>query len=216
MILDENKIIGALSEAMKNPKIVPLLKKIYEYDKGTYQHSIDVAIKSAVITLNCKERGVLTDEEVNNILTGALLHDFGKTLIPIEITLKPGKLTNEEYKKMKDHTLFGYKYCKDCGIPTDAARVILEHHERINRSGYPFGLPANEICIGAKIVAIADSLDAIMQKRSYKSSRSYDEAMSVIAEGKGVIYDDDTMSLLYYINNIYNLDEKEQKIYECT
>ena len=115
----------------------------------------------------------------------AYLHDIGKLFIPANILQKPGVLTDEEYKIIKDHTIHGYNLCtKDLKL-RPYATAALNHHEALNGSGYPKGLTLKEIPIEAQIISVADQFDALVSKRQYKSHIDISEALKiVIAETK--------------------------------
>lgn len=132
----------------------------------------------------------LKTNTMHNLRYGSFLHDIGKVKIPDSILGKPSKLTNEEWKIMKQHTLFGSEMIKELNISSliNSIPIIEQHHERYNGSGYPYGLSKNEIDIGAAIVAVVDSYDAITTERVYKKASSKDEAVEEIKRNREILY----------------------------
>jgi len=128
-------------------------------------------------------------EEVNNLRFGSILHDIGKIHISEEILTKPGPLSDEEWIEMKKHPEVGAELVKDIHFLEFAVPVILYHHERWNGSGYPYGLKGEKIPIVARIVAIADSFDAMTTQRPYRKELSPEQAFNEVVSGSGIQYD---------------------------
>jgi len=120
---------------------------------------------------------------------GAWLHDIGKLAIPDAILLKPASLTDEEREIMQRHVQIGYDLVKGIPFLADAAEIIFAHHERCDGSGYPRGLGMQEIPIGARIFAVADTFDAMTSDRPYRRALPFDASREVIARGAGKQYD---------------------------
>lgn len=154
-------------------------------DSETSGHSQRVTLYSARIA---KELGV-TQQEVKTIAMGAWLHDIGKLAIPDAILLKPGALTEEEWIVMRSHAQLGFDLVKHIPFLADAAEVILSHHERCDGSGYPRALKTAGIPIGARIFAVADTVDAMTSDRPYRLALSFEEARDEIRRGSGSRYD---------------------------
>ncbi|MDD2267811.1 HD domain-containing phosphohydrolase [Sulfuricurvum sp.] len=141
----------------------------------------------------------LCSEEVELILYASPLHDIGKVGIPDRILLKPGRFSVEEFEIMKLHTSIGAKMLEtDGSYPViDAGRIIaLQHHEKIDGSGYPNGLKGDDIHIHARIVSIADVFDALSSERVYKKAFSIDQTIDIIREGRGSHFDAQLVDLL--------------------
>jgi len=120
----------------------------------------------------------LGQQELLQLTTAAFLHDIGKMLIPQDIINKPGKLTEEEYAVMKTHTVLGYELMKETyGITHRQALVALQHHERMDGSGYPFGLTKNRIDLFSRIVSVADIFHAMTSKRAYRNPSPFYEVL---------------------------------------
>jgi len=120
----------------------------------------------------------LTDELVETIHMAAHLHDIGKIGISDGILLKPGRLSKEEFEVMKMHSEIGYKIIQKNKNMKDMALMIRHHHERFDGGGYPLGLKGLDIPIGARVIAVVDSFDAMVTKRTYKDQMTYKEALS--------------------------------------
>lgn len=141
----------------------------------------------------------LSDEEVELILYASPLHDIGKVGIPDRILLKPGRFTPEEFEIMKLHATLGGKMLEtDGNYPViDAGRIIaLQHHEKIDGTGYPLGLKGDNIHIHARIVSIADVFDALSSERVYKKAFSVEETLQILRDGAGSHFDAELVELL--------------------
>lgn len=146
-------------------------------DEYTFKHCVDVATISMVLA---KQQG-LSKQEIYEIGVAGLLHDVGKTKIPQEILNKPGKLTDEEFDFMKNHSAFGYNMIKDRPEFNNAICMgVLQHHEKINGRGYPLGFGENKICPYAKILTVADIYDALVTERPYKAAYTQRDAVEMI------------------------------------
>jgi cyclic di-GMP phosphodiesterase len=154
-------------------------------DSETAGHSRRVTLYSAKLA---KELGA-SEQEQKTIAMGAWLHDIGKLAIPDAILLKPGALTEEEWAIMRSHAQIGFDLVKGIPFLADAAEIILRHHERCDGSGYPGGLKSADIPMGARIFAVADTVDAMTSDRPYRSAHSFEEAYDVIRRGSGNRYD---------------------------
>ncbi len=130
-----------------------------------------------------------SEKQLENLARGAYLHDIGKLGIPDGILLKPGPLTEEERKFMQQHVQIGFDVVKDIPFLADAAEIILMHHERYDGGGYPRGLKGKEILVGARIFAVADTLDAITSDRPYRRASSFEAAFETIRRVSGSQFD---------------------------
>lgn len=123
------------------------------------------------------------------------LHDVGKVCVPLEILNKPGSLTELEYDITRFHSYIGYKIISKIRVMEEASKIVLQHHERIDGSGYPAGLKGKEIDIGAKILAVADVLEAMTSSQPYRFSHGLDKTIEEILKGRGVQYDPDVVDV---------------------
>jgi PAS domain S-box-containing protein/putative nucleotidyltransferase with HDIG domain len=131
----------------------------------------------------------LPDSQLEEIRVAAIVHDIGKINIPVEILNKPGHLTDSEMNIIKEHPKVAYEILKKIPFPWPVAQIALQHHERINGSGYPAGLKGEEMLLEAKIIAVADVVEAMSTHRPFRPAKGIEEAGKEILQGKGVLYD---------------------------
>jgi len=131
----------------------------------------------------------LPNDQIQRVRIAGLLHDLGKIFIPTEILSKPGQLTEVEFAIIKSHPQAGYEILKNIEFPWPIADIVIQHHERINGSGYPAGLKDQEIALEAKILAVADVVEAMSSHRPYRPALGLDKALKEIVNNKGVFYD---------------------------
>lgn len=131
----------------------------------------------------------LPDGEIERIRTASLLHDLGELAIPDEILSRPGALAEPEWRVVAEHPKIGQVVLEQAGALRDAATIVLHHHERFDGRGYPYGLAAHEIPVGARIVAIADAYEAMVVGRPYRPAVSHEEAVAELYRHAGVQFD---------------------------
>ena len=132
---------------------------------------------------------VLPDDTIDNIRIAGIIHDVGKISIPAEILSKPGALTDIEMSLIKVHSQAGYDILKDVGLPYPIAEIVLQHHERLDGSGYPQGLKNDRILLESRIIAVADIVEAMASHRPYRPGCGIDAALEEIEKNKGILYD---------------------------
>jgi HD-GYP domain-containing protein (c-di-GMP phosphodiesterase class II) len=177
---------------------------IEEKDGYTAHHCDN--IKNMAIFLG--EKLGLNSSELLILSYGSFFHDIGKVKIPLEILNKPGRLTEEEFNIMKKHTIYGSQILKGLNYPfiDKAALIVEQHHERWDGTGYPHGLKGSEISLGASIVSVVDSYDAMTSDRVYQKRRTQDEAVEEIKKYRGKYYNPDVVDIfLKHINEIEKL-----------
>ncbi|HOI45635.1 MAG TPA: HD domain-containing phosphohydrolase, partial [Candidatus Aminicenantes bacterium] len=118
-----------------------------------------------------------------------VIHDIGKIAMPAEILAKPTKLTRTEFQLIKDHPKVGYDILKSIEFPWPVAHIVLQHHERMDGSGYPEGLSGDAILIEARILAVADVVEATSSHRPYRPAQGLQKALDEIQKNRGVLYD---------------------------
>ena len=155
-------------------------------DPYTAGHQQRVAKLSAAIA----EEMQLPEDMVQGIHFGALIHDIGKVYVPAEILNRPGKLSEIEFGLIKSHPEVGYEIVRDIHFPWPVAQMVRSHHERLNGSGYPRGLGAEEIGLETRILSVADLVEAMAAHRPYRAARGLDEARREILRGRGTEYDE--------------------------
>ena len=185
---------------MQNGLIMVLADMVESRDKCTGDHVRKTAAYAKLIMKEMKRRGMyksqLTDQFIEDVTNAAPLHDVGKIYISDTILNKPGKLTDEEFEIMKQHTTLGsqiidraIEMVPESGYLEEAKNLSEYHHEKWNGKGYPHGLSGEDIPLSARIMAVADVFDALVSRRSYKTPFSFEKAMSIIREDAGTHFD---------------------------
>lgn len=131
----------------------------------------------------------LAPNVIEGLRMAAAIHDIGKVSIPAEILSKPGKLTPNEFELIKDHAQMGYDILKDVEFPWPIAEIIYQHHERLDGSGYPRGLKGDEMLVEARIIALADVVEAIASHRPFRPGQEIEAALEEIERNRGILYD---------------------------
>jgi len=129
-----------------------------------------------------------SEDIIDGIRIGGILHDIGKINVPIDILMKPGSLTDLEFSLIKLHPQVGYDVLKGIDFPWPVPKIILQHHERIDGSGYPKGLKNGDILMEAKILSVADVVEAMASHRPYRPALGVDKALKEISDKKGTLY----------------------------
>lgn len=154
-------------------------------DPYTAGHEIRVAMLAEAIA---REMG-LPEDQVHGIRIAGGVHDLGKVQVPAEILSKPGRITEIEYSLIKAHPQAGYDILKGIDFPWPIAQMVLQHHERLDGSGYPQGLRGEQIILEARILCVADVVEAMHSHRPYRPGLGMEAALDEIKKGKGVLYD---------------------------
>ena len=185
---------------MQSGLIMTLADIVESRDKCTGDHVRKTAEYTLIIMKHMRKLGIyedqLTEEFINNVYNSAPLHDVGKIHVPDQVLNKAGRLTDEEFTIMKEHTTVGAEILDraidlvpDTGYLREAKNLALYHHEKWDGSGYPIGISGEDIPLSARIMAVADVFDALVSKRSYKEGMPYEKAMGIIKEGAGTHFD---------------------------
>ncbi|MBT3168865.1 MAG: response regulator [Candidatus Cloacimonetes bacterium] len=151
----------------------------------------------------------LEGKVVESIHIASILHDIGKIYIPTEILSKPGMLTDIEFEMLKKHPEFGYEILKNINFELPIAEIVHQHHEKIDGSGYPRKLKGDDIYIEAKILSVADVVEAIMSHRPYRASLGVNVALNEIVENRGILYDAKVVDACVKIVRGNNIFEKK-------
>jgi PAS domain S-box-containing protein len=194
VMADEEKAKRAAELVITNERLqkslfetINIVRRIAElrdpYTAGHEKHVGDLAKAIGA------EIGLDTHSQEGLMFAG-YLHDIGKIIVPAEILSKPGKLSLEEYSLVKNHVQAGYDLLKDITFPWQITRPILEHHERLDGSGYPNGVKGDQISIEGRILAVADTVDAMASHRPYRVALGIESALAEIVRGRGTLYDE--------------------------
>jgi diguanylate cyclase (GGDEF)-like protein/putative nucleotidyltransferase with HDIG domain len=160
-------------------------------DRFTQGHCERVADLACAIA----ERAGFDERALFWFRIGALLHDVGKLIVPAEVLNKPGKLTDEEWALVRSHPTVGVEMLADTEFPWDVRPIVESHHERWDGRGYPAGLAGDEIPLTARILCVADVYDALTSVRSYKRALTHDEAMAILRQDVGTMFDPTVFAL---------------------
>jgi len=171
------KAVGGTIQA-----IVQVVEMRDPYTAGHQRRVADLARSIAT------EMGLPSDT-IEGIRMAAVIHDIGKVAVPAEILSKPGRLTQNEFELIKDHPLTGYDILKHVEFPWPIAEIIYQHHERLDGSGYPRGLKGDDVLLEARIIALADVVEAMASHRPFRPARGIDAALDEIEEHRGTLYD---------------------------
>lgn len=206
-------LIGLIIKSEKNRKkaeelsftLIEVLEMANQLnDEDTGDHVKRLGMYSTLLS----EKANVSKETRESIKRFSSLHDIGKVAIPSEILKKPSKLTEDEFKKVKEHVNIGYDLVKKLKLGKIAENIVKYHHEKWDGSGYPSGLKGEEIPLEARIVAIVDVYDALRQKKSHREALSHIEALKMIKEERGRSFDPELVDI--FVKN----DKEFEKIYE--
>lgn len=175
---------------------------IKTFDNYTYVHSLNTCMLTLFFGIQMSySRNMLID-----LGTGSLLHDVGKTKIPINILNKRGKLTSDEYEIVRKHPIYGYEMLKKADEVNDISKlVVLQHHEKVDGTSYPYGIKSDKIVKYAKIACISDVYDAIISDRVYRKGFAANEAYEFIMAGSGTFFDIKLVQIFKNSFSIYPL-----------
>ncbi len=193
----KDTVNAIVQKVMENESAFMQLTGIRDIDSYTFLHSLDVCIYSVITG---KALG-MHHKDLTELGLGAILHDIGKCKVPLEILMKPAKLTDEEFKIMKQHTVYGYDIIKNSpGLNETVAAIACRHHEKWDGSGYPLGLKGSQIDIFSRIVTTADIYDALTSDRVYRRKNLPHEASNYIVCNSSILFDPDVSDA--FIKNI--------------
>lgn len=140
------------------------------------------------------EMGIDADR-IAGLQVAGFLHDIGKIVVPAEILNRPGQLSQYEFNIIKTHSQAGYDILGKIDFPWPVATIVLQHHERLDGSGYPAGLTGSDICLEARILALADVVEAMASHRPYRPSLGIMEALAEITRNKDKLYDPEVVEV---------------------
>jgi putative two-component system response regulator len=150
----------------------------------------------------------LSGQQIEGVFMAGVVHDLGKISVPAEILTKPGRLSDVEFSLISTHSQTAYELLKTISFPWPIAQIVYQHHERLDGSGYPQGLLADQILLEAKVLCVADAVEAMASDRPYRPAKGVDVALEHIQEEKGTLYDPDAVDTCVRLFNEkgYQLD----------
>ncbi len=187
-VTDRKESVERLREAFAGTiqAITSLVEAKDPYTAGHQRRVADIAQAIAV------EMG-LSREQMEGIAMAGIIHDIGKVSVPAEILCSPRRLTQLEFNLIKTHAQSGYEILKDIKFPWPIARMVLEHHERMDGSGYPHGLTGNNILPESRILAVADVVEAMATHRPYRAALGLEPALQEITKNRGILFDEEAV-----------------------
>ena len=190
---------------------IEILRHVVESrDKETKGHSERVAILAKELA----DEMHLSPDDIEMIHIAGLFHDVGKIGIPDSILLKNGPLTKEEFQVIKEHPAEGERIILSYAPFKKMLSIVRGHHERYDGTGYPDGKTGNNICLGARIIAVADSFDAMMANRTYRKGLGFDKTMDELEKGRGTQFDPDIVDVFMKLVEKCGR-AKFERMYDC-
>lgn len=174
---------NAISLLWSTPETATLLSKLRVYDALTFQHCENVSYLAAML-LSDYEGYIVPD--ISEIAIAGMMHDIGKIKVDIAIIAKPGRLTPAEYRQVKLHVDYSAELLRDVPLSVRVKEGIVQHHERLDGSGYNRQLKGNEISPFGQILAVCDVFDALINKRAYKDALSFDKVAQIMRSDMGL------------------------------
>ncbi len=165
-------------------------------DPYTVQHQRRVT----QIALTIAGKMGLPGDTLEKLRIAGTLHDLGKVGVPTEILVKPGRLTDQEFSIIKTHPMVGFEILQPLELPRQTTQIVLQHHERWNGSGYPLGLSGSEILLEARILGVADVVEAMATHRPYRAALGLSLAMEELSRNQGILYDPEVVQ---YCSELY-------------
>ena len=187
----EDKLANSYESLKKtlNDAINTMVKIVETRDPYTAGHQHKAADLAIAIAGEMK----LENARIDQLKTAAIIHDIGKMYVPSDILSKPGKLSDMEFSLIKTHAQAGFDIVKGMNLPCNIAKTVLQHHERLDGSGYPNHLKGDDTLLEAKILAVADVIEAMASHRPYRPALGIDKALEEISKNKGKLYDPDAV-----------------------
>lgn len=182
-----------VTRSLFHQTVISLGKTVRFRDSYTAGHQDNVARLAEAVA----RRLGLSEDTVTGIRVAGELHDIGKINVPVRYLCKPGRLTGLEWEFMKQHAAMGYEILRDIEFPWPVAEIVHAHHERLDGSGYPRGISGDDIRLEARILAVADVLDAMASNRPYRPALGLDTALEELTKHQGTLYDPTVVAAMH-------------------
>jgi len=191
--LSKEKLLKSYESLQKtlNDAINTMVKIVEMRDPYTAGHQQKVADLATAIAGEMQ----LEETRIEQLRTAALIHDIGKMYIPSDILSKPGRLSEIEFNLIKTHARYGYEIVKGMDFPGAVAQAVLQHHERLDGSGYPGGIKGEDTLLESKILVVADVIEAMASHRPYRPALGVDKALEEVSKNRGKLYDPDVVDV---------------------
>lgn len=181
-----------IRDALLDKRVLEQLDKIADYDGTTFMHCVSVAQFSIVLGIHVG----LSDDDLQVLTKASLLHDIGKIFVSYDVLTKPDRLSMDEYRHVQKHVELGSDYLQECGFDDRIVRVVREHHENYDGSGYPDAKSNTSMDVLSQIIRIADTYDAMHSERPYQMSVSKRKIYDVFFADNGHCYNPDLIQQL--------------------
>ena len=160
----------------------------------------------------------LSPKQIQGLRLASLVHDIGKINVPTEILSKPGKISTPEMDLIRIHSEAGYNILKNINFPWPISRIVFQHHERMDGSGYPRGISGKDILLEARIIAVADVVEAMASHRPYRPSLGIDKALNEIETNQGILYDKTVAATCLHLfrSGKFSIDEGDRGFHSAT
>lgn len=189
----ERLVCDLIDDILESTNILENMYGMRHYNNYTYEHLVNVTVIGIMIS----KKMDLSRDKIYETAMGCILHDLGKIKITGDILDKPSVLTTEEFARMKQHTIEGYELVKHhYNLSSEVKAIILNHHEKLDGSGYPFGIGANKISMGTRICTISDIFDAMCSERPYKMAVPFAESIRTMKSSMSKQLDMDICQVL--------------------
>jgi len=197
------KSVASLMDITEHKQVEERLKKTMDAAINTMSRIIEVKDpytsghqhRVCQLAIRIAQEMTLLEDKVEGIRIASLIHDIGKIGLPTEILSKPTPLTDIEFRLIKEHSQIGHDILNSIDFSYPVARIVLQHHERLNGSGYPNNLKGDEIVLEARILGVADVVEAMSSHRPYRPALGIDKALEEISQNKGILYDPEVVDV---------------------
>jgi putative two-component system response regulator len=176
-----------------------VMLRVAEILAGRNLYLVDHQRRVAQLSCAIAQEMGLSEDQIGGLNTAAMMHDIGKILVPLEILNNPAPLSPQEWTLIQAHSQGGYNILKNLDFSWPVAQIVLQHHERMDGSGYPAGLTGEDILLEARILAVPDVVEAMASSRPYRPSRGLPRALQEISQNRGTVYDPEVVDVCLHL-----------------